>query len=390
MINQKQQLSTTLAHLSALVSFDTQNPPKAITPESEIFSYLIENLDGFEFEFIDAGNGSICLLAQRGKPELLFNFHIDTVPVTQGWLKNPFELEITNSKAVGLGACDIKGASACMLTAVNQCQGDIALLFSSDEEHGSSEAVKAFLKQNTLSNKNPVFKQVVVAEPTQAKAITAHRGIQTAEAVFQGVAGHASEIRAHTDNAIHRAASWITQSLEWINNQPFHFKNLSGLPFNVGTIEGGIKANMIAAEATLKFGFRPLPGQCENQLLSFLASESVVAETANFVSLKKGFNGPALPAANQDFENALKLATSLAESLDLEVGEPVNFWTEASLFSHGGATALVFGPGDIQQAHTANEWVALEQLAIVEKTYINILKKIANQSFKVIEGNNHD
>lgn len=369
------KLSGTLKHLSALVSFDTQNPPKAITIESDIFNYLKENLQGFQFEFIDAGNGSICLLATRGNPELLFNFHIDTVPITQGWHTNPFELILDNEKAIALGACDIKGASACMLAAVSQSDGDVALLFSSDEEHGSSEAVKAFLKQNSA------YKNVIVAEPTQAKAITAHRGIQTAEAKFKGDPGHASELRAHHDNAIHKASNWISKSIEWIQAQDFVFKNLQGLPFNVGTISGGIKANMIAAESVLKFGFRPLPGQNEDELLDHLSITILENESENSLSITKGFNGPSLPAKNQNFKDSLDNASQLATTLKLEIGEPVNFWTEASLFSQSGATALVFGPGNIQQAHTANEWVALEQLAKVESAYIQILNsQIANKS----------
>ncbi|TQV71470.1 acetylornithine deacetylase [Aliikangiella marina] len=377
MKNNQNILSTTLGHLAALVSFDTQNPPKAITQDSEIFHYLKKNLEGFQFEFIDAGNGSICLLAQRGQPQLLFNFHIDTVPITNGWSKDPFTLEVSQETATGLGACDIKGASACMLTAVNRAPGDVALLFSSDEEHGSSEAVKAFL----AGNKG--FKQVVVAEPTQAKAITAHRGIQTAEATFTGKPGHASELRAHNDNAIHRAASWISKSIEWINQQNYQFKSLIGLPFNVGTISGGIKANMIAAESSLKFGFRPLPGQSEDELLDFLAKGILSDEQQYPVAIKKGFNGPSLPAANQNFDEAHRNAEKLSTSLGLSTASPVNFWTEASLFSQSGATAIVYGPGNIEQAHTADEWVALDQLLAVENSYINILNKLSDNSFKL-------
>jgi len=74
-----------LDHLSALVGFDTQNPPRDISVKSDIFRYLQQHLPGFDFTLIDSGEGCISLLAKRGNPELLFNFHIDTVPVTQGW-----------------------------------------------------------------------------------------------------------------------------------------------------------------------------------------------------------------------------------------------------------------------------------------------------------------
>ena len=61
-------------HLQALISFDTQNPPRKIDSNSDIFNYLKANLHGFNFEFIDAGDGCLSLLAMRGQPTLLFNF----------------------------------------------------------------------------------------------------------------------------------------------------------------------------------------------------------------------------------------------------------------------------------------------------------------------------
>jgi len=356
--------STVFQHLKKLVSFDTQNPPREMSAESDIFEYLKDNLAGFEFKMIDAGDGCLCLLATRGEPELLFNFHIDTVPVAKGWTSDPFELIQQGDKLLGLGSCDIKGASACMLSAVNQSSGDVALLFSSDEEHGSSQAVKKFLTTDHG------FKQVVVSEPTKTKAVVAHRGIQTATAHFSGLSGHASEARALKDNAIHKAGKWIDQATNWVNEQTGEVEGLSGLPFNIGTIEGGIKANMIAASCEMKFGFRPLPGQDSKEVLSSLESLSTNIE------IEAGFFGPCLPAANQNFEEAMQQAKNFSTELEIPIGSAVSFWTEASLFSQAGMTAIVFGPGDISQAHTANEWVEIAQLEIVEKAYINILEKL--------------
>lgn len=353
--------STIFKHLHALVGFDTQNPPRNINSDSHIFEYLKSNLQGFEFDIIDAGDGCLSLLAKRGTPSLLFNFHIDTVPVADGWISDPFELIQQGEHLVGLGACDIKGASACMLSAVAKSKGDTALLFSSDEEHGSSQAIKKFLTTNHG------FKKVIVSEPTLSKAVAAHRGIQTATARFDGKPGHASEARAITDNAIHKAGVWISAATYWVGEQTAAVENLSGLPFNIGTIDGGIKANMIASRCEMKFGFRPLPGQDSKQILTSLKALTSSAK------VEAGFFGPCLPAANQSFEQSMDNAKAMAKELGIELGESVNFWTEASLFSQAGLTAFVFGPGNIAQAHTANEWVAISQLEKVEKTYIEIL-----------------
>lgn len=308
----------------------------------------------------DAGAGCISLLATRGKPELLFNFHIDTVPVAANWSVDPFVLRVDGEKATAIGACDIKGAAACMLAAVAKTPGDVALLFSSDEEHGSSQAIKHFLTTDQH------FNNVIVAEPTQAKAVLAHRGIVSARGYFTGVSGHASEARALQDSAIHKAGRWMSKALDWVAQQNCHFDGLSGLPFNIGKIDGGIKANMIAADCELAFGFRPLPGQDAEVLLQQLQQP---AEG----KLVAGFSGPTLPGANQDFTRAIEKARALASACGLPIGPAVNFWTEASLFSQAGSTALVFGPGNIAQAHTADEWVALDQLQQVEQHYCQII-----------------
>ncbi len=364
----KNKTENILRHLKHLVSFDTQNPPRNIQPDSDIFEYLKQQLPGFEFTLTDSGNGCISLLAIQGKPDVLFNFHIDTVPVARGWQRDPFSLSIEDNKVYALGACDIKGASACMLAAVASATENenfpahIGLLFSSDEEAGSSVAVKEFLKTNHG------FSKVIISEPTLSKAVSGHRGIQTAIAKFKGIPGHASEKRALRDNAIHKATRWLAESLDWVEKQQANSHlELTGLPFNTGTINGGVKANMIAAECEIKFGFRPLPGQNSTKMLQQLSKLGADA------TVTPGFYGPTLPAQNQIFEDAINNANELIDECQLNKGPAVNFWTEASLFSEAGLTAIVFGPGDIAQAHTADEWVAIEQLEEVYGHYCQIL-----------------
>jgi acetylornithine deacetylase len=368
------QQASILQHLQVLVACDSQNPPRSISKDSEIFNYLQQNLGGFEFEFIDAGDGCLCLLATRGSPSLLFNFHIDTVPIAPGWQNDPFALQVETDKVTGLGACDIKGAAACMLSAASRTSGDVALLFSSDEEFGSSAAVRAFLATSHG------FRKVIVAEPTLVKAVIAHRGIQSATFTIKGVSGHASEARAISDSAIHRAARWSSAALDWVAGLDETFDNLRGMPFNIGKISGGIKANMIAADCELKIGFRPLPGQDPlkilNQLVDVDQQDSHKKNTQ--IEVQHTFNGPSLPAANQSLDQTLAHAKEFARLLKLPLGEAVNFWTEASLFSLAGLTAIVFGPGNIAQAHTANEWVSIDQLLKVEQLYCNILSDSQN------------
>ncbi|WP_417447006.1 acetylornithine deacetylase [Kangiella sp.] len=359
-------LENTIKHLKALVAFDTSNPPRKIH-ESGIIDYLTEHLSDAQVEILDYGNGSINVYAVKGQPKYLFNFHIDTVPVAQGWKSDPFTLVVKDDQACGLGSCDIKGAAACFLACVEQGLNDYAVLFSSDEEYGNSLCVKSFLQQKHN------YQGVIVAEPTQCKAVTAHRGVATAEVSFTAESGHSSEPRALSENAIHQATAWMTQAIEWATQQlGNHYQNLKGTCLNLGKIEGGIKPNIIAPNVTLQMGIRPLPGDDPEQKLQ----EMVRAIKVNHpVTVTAKFIAPSFPLklSNKHSNQEPSSNALLANKLGLELSEPVNFWTEAALFSAAGYPAIVYGPGNIDKAHTANEWVALRDLETVVSNYWRIL-----------------
>ena len=373
-------LDETLGHLRALVSFDTRNPPRAIGMGG-IFDYLRARLPGFDIGVSDLGAGAASLLAVRGRPKLLFNVHLDTVPDSPQWSASPFELRVSGDRAIGLGACDIKGAAAALLAAANASQGDMALLFTTDEEGADPRCIDAFLRAEfppSLAGGGVEdrwgrrFEAVVVAEPTRCKAVLAHRGIQSVRMRFQGRAGHASAEQRPTDSALHQAVRWSAAALDFAEARSHEdFGGLHGMRFNIGRIEGGIKANMVAPEAELRCGMRPLPSVDMDGLLADLRALVEPAPAA----FDETFRGPPLPANAADAETHLRKARALAEVLEIPVGEAVDFWTEAALFSQAGCTTFVYGPGDIAQAHSADEWVALDQLEAAARTYLRITEK---------------
>lgn len=358
-------LQATIKHLEALVAVDTRNPPRAIG--SAIFEYIQQALPaGFTHTLRDHGAGSVSLLSVRGKPTRVFNFHLDTVPASPQWTRDPLSLLVTNDRAIGLGACDIKGAAAAMVAAANAATGDVALLFTSDEEANDARGVAAFLATDHG------FREAVIAEPTQCRARVAHRGLVSAMARFAGIAGHASAARALDDSAVHRAIGWGARALGYARSwRDASFGELTGLPFNLGRIEGGIKGNVIAPDCEIRFNFRPLPSLAVDDLLALLRGMSPNTE---LVALEETFRGPPLPAqAGEGAVQAMAAGKALAAALELETGPAVDFWTEASLFSQAGLTAIVYGPGDIAQAHSADEWVELAQLEHVARAYAGML-----------------
>lgn len=356
-------LDTTLRHLRALVAFDTRNPPRRIDTGG-IFDHLRANLPGFDCTLTDHGAGAVSLLAVRGRPQHLFNVHLDTVPDSPDWSASPFELRVDGERAVGLGACDIKGAAAAMLTAAAASEGAAAFLFTTDEEANDARCVPAFLAAHPSipNHQSPTraFQSVVVAEPTRCEAVLAHRGISSVLMRFAGRAGHASGADAMNMSALHQAIRWGTHALDHVDSLSHaRFGGLTGLRFNIGRVEGGIKANVIAPSAELRFGFRPLPSMDTDALLDAFRGFADPAP-AEFTET---FRGPSLPAGDvADAESRRLAARDAADALGIPVGNAVDFWTEASLFSAAGYDAFVFGPGDIAQAHTADEWIALDQL----------------------------
>jgi acetylornithine deacetylase len=357
-------LSSTLAQLDWLVAARTENPPKRIG-ESGIIDRIARELGAdFEIQIADLGDGSINLFARRGAPRILWNFHLDTVPAAQGWDGSPFALQVQGARAIGLGACDIKGAVAAMLSAVKATTGDVALLFSTDEEAGKGRCIEEFLGRALA------FDGVVVAEPTKAEAVLAHRGIGTASGRFRGHAGHASRASALDDSANHEAVTWAAAALHHARTSLGDSSSggLSGLRFNLGRIEGGEKPNVVAAETRVRFGVRPPPGTDPR---AAVVAIQALAPHAERVEWEPGFFGPPLPA--DELDALAKAGRAFSTRLGLPVGPPVDFWTEAALFSARRYPALVFGPGDIAQAHTRNEWVALEELARVASTYHRLL-----------------
>ena len=357
-------LSRVLGHLEKLVSFDTRNPPRAIG--TGIFDYIAAQLPGFRCTLQDHGDGALSLLAVRGKPTRVFNVHLDTVPSSPGWGADPFKLRVEDKRAIGLGACDIKGAAAGLIAAASATSGDAAFLFSSDEEANDPRCIAAFLAADHG------YAEAIVAEPTRCEAVLAHRGISSVLLRFKGEAGHASGAGALQASALHQAMRWGSRALDMVEAEShLRFGGLTGLRFNIGKVEGGIKANVIAPEAEVRFGFRPLPSQDVDELHTRFGA----CAEGSLERYEETFRGPSLPSGDVAMaEDRRLLARDLADELQLPIGNAVDFWTEASLFSRAGMTAIVYGPGDIAQAHTADEWVSLRQLGNYAESIARILQ----------------
>jgi acetylornithine deacetylase len=227
---------------------------------------------------------------------------------------------------------------------VESSDAPVALLFTTDEEAGTARCATAF-----VDRKLP-FEVVVVSEPTACKAVLAHRGVATGALTFHGRSGHSSMGGSSANHALVR---WAALALA-------HAETQESIRLNVGRIEGGEKPNMIAARAEARFGVRPPPGVDPRAVL-----EEVAALAEKGTDFRLAFLGASFVARG----TAQKLATSWG----LEAGDPVDFWTEAAIFSEAGYPALVYGPGRIAEAHAPDEYVDLAMLAEARESYARIL-----------------
>lgn len=357
-------MSDVLRHLEALVGCDTQNPPRRIDGDSPIFGYCGSVLpNAFETRTWDHGDGHVSWLAVRGTPRVLFNVHLDTVPAGDGWSHDPHSLHVRDGRAYGRGACDIKGAAAILLTLAEQGAGHLAMLFTSDEEGAGGCCVARFVEAGEADR----FGQVVVAEPTGSQAVLGHRGFLSVKGRFRGVPGHSSEARALHESATHRMARWAASALdvaEGHRNAPAD----PGACFNIGLVQGGTKSNVIAGDAFVHWSARLRPGESNE---AFLADIQACAGADAEVNWEVPFRGEPLPAAGQDD----RAARAWCAERRVPVGGPVDFWTEAAVFSAAGLPAVVLGPGDIAQAHRTDEWVALDQLEQALEIYAQLVRR---------------
>jgi len=347
-----------LQKLEQLVAFDTQNPPRDMSADSPIFGWIKQSLgSAFKVELIDHCLGRISMLAIRGTPSILFNSHLDTVPVIAGSRFPALELTRHEDRVYGRGACDIKGAAACLLEVAASSSKPMALLFTTDEEGAMGCCVNEFVASGRLAD----FSQVVVTEPTECKAVLSHRGYLSVKGEFGGVPGHSSEQRALLDNAVHKLVNWAAQAIteaqkmEADNRRPC---------FNVGEVHGGIKSNVIADKANVHWSARLSPGDSNDDFLKRMCG----LKPGDQAQWNVPFSGPPLPTDGMDLSGS----KAFAERFDLEIGPDVNFWTEASLFAGAGTSAIVLGPGDIAQAHAIDEWVSIQQL----EQALHIYKKL--------------
>jgi acetylornithine deacetylase/succinyl-diaminopimelate desuccinylase family protein len=354
--------------LARLVSIESENPPGREAEVAAATADYCRDL-GLEVEVHELDRDRPSVVARwRGGPGPTVGYcsHLDVVPAGDrgAWGRDPYGAEIADGRMFGRGSSDAKGPMAAALEAIAvlresgfEPSGTLELALVADEESGGFKGA-AFLVEEKLIQPEVA----IVGEPSALRIVRAQRGIAWSRITTKGVAAHGSAPERGVNAIVHMAAivGALQEKLPDITHPV-----VGGPTIGVGTIHGGDKVNMIPALCVAEIDRRTIPGETEEQVLAqFEAAIEKARATHPDVDAT-----PEIVSWGSPFE--LRADAPLVETLAVAVAEvtgrdaeQIGFrgTSDARFLAEAGADVVVFGPGEIELAHTARESIDLDQL----------------------------
>jgi succinyl-diaminopimelate desuccinylase len=363
-------VSKTAKLLRELIAIPSVNP--GLLPagdhhagEQQVGEFIagIASRAGLEVEFrpvAPARANLLAVLAPQGKPRqrVLLAPHLDTVGVPSA-VPDLFRPRVLNGRMYGRGACDTKGSIAVMLSALIHVAGipnrpkhtEIVFAGLVDEEYLQTGS-------RALADSGYTADLAIVGEPTRLKVVTAHKGAVWLQIQTRGKAAHGARPELGR-NAVYEMAK-VVRILEDEYPRKYLARRhaLLGHPtISVGSIKGGNQPNIVPAECVITVDRRTLPGETDERVIAQLRGEfrrhRLTADVRKLHSV---------PCPSLDTDARLPLVRQFMRAAGQKQPSGVVFFSDAAVLASGGIPSVLFGPGDIAQAHTADEWVALEQL----------------------------
>lgn len=297
--------------------------------------------------------------------------HLDTVGEPD--LDRQLRPRIRSGKVFGRGACDTKGCVAVMMSALCQfarshrrpVDTEFVFLGLVDEEDGQSGS-RHFAKQGLRAD------LAVVGEPTRLEVVTAHKGDVWLKLKMRGKSAHGA-VPHLGRNAILEASRVVVvleTELAAILKKRSH--PLLGSPtINVGYIRGGTQPNIVPAECEVWIDRRTLPGESD------LGVREEIESLLRSHGLSALYSAARNPCAPLETDSSLPAVRSLVAAAGRRRTKGVHYFCDASVLSAGGIPSVVFGPGDIAQAHTSEEWIAIRDLEKATQILVRWLDRLA-------------
>jgi len=359
--------------LARLVHFDTTSHRSNMPLVRFVEDYLAQH--GIASQLVPSEDGAKASLYATIGPAAIagvaLSGHTDVVPVEgQTWSSDPFVLAERNGRLFGRGTADMKGFLACVLAAVprylqRKLAVPIHLAFSYDEEVGCL-GVRPLIAE--LGGRFVRPRVVIVGEPTSMSVVDAHKGPVRWHVHITGRAAHSSMAPLGV-NAIAVAGRLLAElariEQELMAKPRDERFDPPYATLQATRIDGGTATNIVPVSCRLDFDVRALPGvdiaAIDRRLRDFAATECLpdMRKVAPEAGIDIAIANEVPPFASGSASEAVELALFLAGQNETYA---VSYATEAGLFQAAGSPAVVVGPGDIAQAHTADEWIAEEQI----------------------------
>ncbi len=327
-------------------------------------------------------------VGEGSRAGLVLSGHTDVVPVDgQVWDTDPFKATVVGDKLYGRGTADMKGFIANALLLVPKylaakTDAPLHIALSYDEEVGCI-GVRSLIQD--LTEMGLKTAGCIVGEPTMMQPIIAHKGTHRFRCCITGREAHSSYTTQGV-NSIEYAARIIVyirqmaDRLAQLETRDYSFT----VPFTTlqtGTIKGGIASNIVPKDCEFNFEARTMPGASADRLYqeiqdfaATLLPEMLRVEPNAVIAFEMLASAPGMSAEESDA--IVQLAVGLSRN---KPNGAVSYGTEAGLFHQAGIPSVICGPGDIEQAHRPNEFVALEQLAQCEQFMTRIVETEASR-----------
>jgi acetylornithine deacetylase len=358
------------ATLAALVAIDSVNSSYTGGPgEREIAAWVRRffeerGIDVFEQEVFPGRPNVIARIPGRDSSRrVILEAHMDTVSV-EGMTIPPFEPRIENGRLYGRGSCDTKAGLAAMMHAVASLKEDglqppceVWLAAVVDEEYSYRGVVK--LCEGLQAH------AALVAEPTGLRAVIACKGVLRWRIAVRGKAAHSSKPHLGVNAISHMARIVLAIEEDQAALATRAHPLLGPATANVGVIHGGVQVNFVPDHCAIEIDRRLLPGETITGVLAHYQS-ILDALHAQHPSMEAYMETPMLTDEALETPADCAAATTASRILGEMQLDPqlcgVPFSCDASKLSRQGVPSLVFGPGSIDQAHAAIEFVDLAQV----------------------------
>jgi acetylornithine deacetylase/succinyl-diaminopimelate desuccinylase-like protein len=213
----------------------------------------------------------------------------------------------------------------------------------------------------------------IVGEPTRLQIVTAHKGVLWLRLETHGKAAHGARPELGR-NAVHAMARIVdlleTRYAAELRRRRAHAL-LGHATVNVGSIEGGRQPNIVPAECFSSIDRRTLPGETDAQVMQEI--RKIVERARLRADMRRTQSAPCLPLETNP---RLPLVQQFLHHAGQRKPAGVDFFSDAGVLSHGGIPSVVFGPGDIAQAHTPDEWISLKQLDQGKNLLVGFLQSL--------------